>query len=210
MGKTKKKLLIVGAGGHAKVVADAVIAQGVYSIEAVIQDVNIPAEGKTLLGYKVSHSSELKVFQAEYFIVAIGENFIRAEQFVKYKKQDYLPANIIHPSAIISPSAKMGEGNVIMAGAIINPEAKIGSNVIINTRVVIEHEVVISDHSQLSPGSIVCGGCSIGKKVYLGANSVIRQCLRIADNSIIGCGASVINNITESGVYVGVPAKIKV
>ncbi|WP_440616719.1 NeuD/PglB/VioB family sugar acetyltransferase [Cysteiniphilum sp. 6C5] len=204
-----ENIVVIGAGGHAKVVVDAILAQGKYTIQAVIQDDPIPENGKTILGYEVIHSSHLSGKKIDCFIVAIGCDNTRKEQFLKYKKQGYHAATIIHPQSIIARNVIVSEGSVILAGVIINPDSNIGANVIINTGVIIEHDVSILSHSQLSPGAVVCGGCCVDEKVYIGANSVIRQCIHIVNDSIIGCGASVVCNITESGTYVGVPAKRK-
>lgn len=199
-----KKVIIIGAGGHGKVIADIVRKNGDILV-GFLDDAYL--EETEFYGSKIYGKIEkYKEFADCQFIVAIGNNTIRKKVATMLDCQWY---TAIHPSSQISDSVKVGEGTCVMANAVINADTVIGNHAIINTGSVIEHDCKIGDFCHISPSATVCGVTTIGKNVWIGAGATIKNVLTICDNVTVGMGAIVINDINESGIYVGVPAKIK-
>lgn len=141
------------------------------------------------------------------YFISIGDNQIRKKIYntLKEKFCDFI--TLIHPNSVISSNANIGNATVISAGVIINCFVTIGNCCIINTGSIIEHETIISSFVHVAPGVVIAGNVIIDSGTFIGANSVIKQGVRITKNCIIGAGSVVINDILESGTYVGNPAR---
>lgn len=197
-----KKVIIIGASGHGKVIAD-IIRKSNDTVVGFLDDAFefiTQFYGSTILG-KVDRYVEFKDCE---FIIAIGNNEIRQRIAGQLKCEWY---TAIDPSAKISESAKIGKGSCIMANAVVNADAAILEHTIINTSAIIEHDCLIGSFSHVSPRSVVCGLTKIGNNVWLGAGSTIINVLSICDNVVIGAGSVVTKSINEEGTYVGVPTK---
>ena len=190
-----KKIVILGAGGHAHVVADIVKAEG-NSVVAFLDD-NL--EQQDCAG----PISDYSKYQDCEFIIGIGNNDIREKLSCLNLKWH----TAIHPSAIISDSVKIGKGTVVMPNAVINARSFIGKHCIINTGAIIEHDNAIEDYSHISVGANLGGTVSIGKKCWIGIGATIINNIDICDDVFIGAGAAAVSNIKESGTYIGIPAK---
>ena len=196
-------VIIIGAGGHAKVVADAVISKG----DRVVGFLDDFKEGKVLGEYKVlgKTADAPKFKEKAEFVIGIGSGEVRrliADQFdgiIRFK-------TVIHKKAYIATDVTVGEGTVVFAGAVLNPCAVIGKHCIVNTGAVAEHDTVIGDYSHISVNSALCGGATLGEYVFLGAGASVRQGIKICDKVTVGCGSAVVKDITEAGIYAGVPA----
>lgn len=202
-----KRLLIIGAGGHGKVIADIASQMNQWNEIAFVDDYieeasieKFPVIGKTNL-------IDEEVIQQNDFFVAIGNNQKRKEQYDSLKNKNANLVTIIHPSAVISENVNIGDGTAIMPGAIINTMSVIGDACIINTNASIDHDTVIEDYVHISPGVNVAGSSHIGTLSWLGIGSTIINNVSICSESMIGAGAVVVNNIREQGTYVGIPAK---
>ena len=204
MGNRKNKLLILGAGGHGKVIADCATCMGCYEEIAFLDDV---APQKNFSYQYLGSMDQYKNYIDQYdMIVAVGNSKIR-EKFLEEldTAKGSIPI-IIHPKAIVSRSAIIGAGTVVMPGAVINADVKIGKGAIVNTSCSIDHDSVIGDYAHIAVGAHLSGGVCIGKHTWIGAGAVVIQCISVCDNVMLGAGAVVINNIEESSTYVGVPA----
>lgn len=203
-----KNLIIIGAGGHGRVVLDVAQNIGRYEKISFIDDwvkkecLGIPVVGKT---------SDVDKYLADSDIfVAIGNAEVRKEISEKLLAKGASMPILIHPSAVVSNSVSIGVGSVVMAGAVINSCAKLGKGVIVNTCASVDHESTVGDYSHVSVGARVAGSVKVGSCVFMGAGAVIINNKSVAGNIVIGAGAVVVNNLTEKGTYVGVPAvKIK-
>lgn len=193
-----KEVIIVGAGGHSRVIEDILILNG-RKIFGFLDDNNV---GNEILG-KVELIEKYK--EKYEFILAIGNNKIREKLSKKYSVKYTLA---IHPKSTISKNVKIGEGTVIMAGVIINSNTQIGKHCIVNTGAIIEHDNKINDYVHISPGAILAGNVNVNKKSWVGAGATIIQGINIGKNSIIGAGAVVIKDIPELSIAVGIPAKV--
>ena len=190
-------MYLFGASGHAKVIMDILTASG-QKVDALIDDNEKVNE---LNGYKVLHG----VTDASPIIVSIGVNAIRKKVVEKLTGEF---GTAIHPSAIVSPSAKIGEGTVVMAGAIINADAVIGKHCIINTGASVDHECVIGDYCHIAPHATLCGQVHVGEGSMVGVGACVIPCKNIGSWCTIGAGAAVVKDIPDGVTAVGVPAKV--
>lgn len=202
----KKKLLIIGAGGHGKVIADIALKMNKWEYIAFLDD---SEHAKTSMGIEIIGGfTDVSKFIKDYDVfVGIGNNTIRE----KIQEQiEFLGASIpvlIHPHAVIGEQVFLGPGTVVMAGAIINCCTKIGKGCIINTASTIDHDNVIEDYVHISPGAHLAGTVRVGSGTWLAIGSIVINNINITSKCKIGAGAVVIRDITEAGTYIGVPAK---
>lgn len=202
-----KKLVILGAGGHARVVADCAQAMNKYK-DIVFIDDSFPERKKNLAWPIVDKLAHWKDYiESAEFIVAIGNNDVRLSLSLDILKHNGILANIIHPQAIISPHISLGLGNMIFAGAIINAGSTIKTATIINTAATVDHDCILENGVHLSPGVNLAGTVHIGEKSWLGVGSNVIQCTKIAANTQTGAGTTVIKNTEANSLYVGTPAK---
>ncbi|WP_206486231.1 acetyltransferase [Thalassotalea sp. G2M2-11] len=201
------KLLIIGAGGHGRVIADCADASRQFSEIAFLDD-SYPERADNLAWPIIDKSSLWKCYQEQYsFALAIGNNRARLALFQALTSADAHLPNIIHPSAVISHHSSLGSGNVVFANAVINPGTKIANACIINTGATIDHDCQLADAVHISPGANLAGGVNVDEQSWFGVGSCSIQAINIAKNCQIGAGAAVTKNTQANGLYVGVPAK---
>lgn len=197
-----KRLAIIGASGHGKVIADIAVKNGYEEI--VFLDDN--PELKECAGFPVVGTSEDVAKYPDYdIIVAIGNASIRKKMQQKVG-EDRL-TTLIHPQSVISRRVTIGKGTVVMAGAIINSDTNIGEGCIINTGASVDHDCNIGDFVHVSVGAHVAGTVIIGNGTWIGAGATVSNNIEICEVCMIGAGALVIKNIKENGTYIGVPVK---
>ncbi|EJS00699.1 acetyltransferase [Bacillus mycoides] len=201
----KKKLLVIGAGGHGKVIADIALKMNKWEYIAFLDDDDV----KTSMGIEIiDKSTSVSKYIKDYdLFVGIGNNVIREKVQEQLEEQGASMPVLIHPSAIIGEEVYLKAGTVVMAGTVINCCTKIGKGCIINTASTIDHDNIIEDYVHISPGANLAGTVKVGRSTWLGIGSVISNNVNIAGNCKIGAGAVVIKDITELGTYVGVPAR---
>lgn len=205
--------VILGAGGHARVLIEALRAQGEEGPIAAL-DIDQEIWGATILGVPVLGGDhllpELKAAGAGRFAVGLGavkNNMPRRGLFLQALALGLEPVTVIHPAAWVSPSAELAPGCQIMAGAIVHASARLGSNVVVNTRAVVEHDCIVGEHAHVASGAVVCSGCKLGEGVHIGAGAVVRQVLSIGNWAVVGAGAAVVKDVSDETVVVGVPAR---
>lgn len=201
------RVVIIGAGGHAKVIADIVVKN--EDILLGFLDDNKAKDTMVISNYKVIGKvcDCVKIQEANpeiKFVIAIGDNKKRSEVSKKYNLLYY---TAIHLSATIAIDVSIQEGTVVMANAVINPNTKIGKHCIINTGAIIEHDNKIGDFTHISPNATLAGTVEIGSYTHIGAGATIRNNIKIGTDVVIGAGAVVVKNIEKPGTYVGVPAR---
>mgnify|MGYP003706954311 CR=1 FL=1 len=198
------KLIIVGAGGHGKVVYDVAESMGVFSELYFLDD------DRLLLGdfYKskvIGSSREVNRYLNDYgFIVAIGDNAIREKILLELKSIDATIEVLVHSKALISSTVNIGVGTVVMPNVIINADSSIGDGVVLNSGCIIEHDCKVDDFCHISPNTTICGTVNVGKNSWIGAGAMVINNLNICENVVIGAGSVVLRNIDKSGTYVGV------
>jgi len=202
----KKRLIIIGASGHGKVVADIAVKMNKWQSIAFLDDdesikicMDIPVIGET--------DDALKYKDEADFFVAVGNNATREMIQTKLEHEGVSIATLVHPNAVIGCQVSVGIGTVIMAGAVINSASAIGKGCIINTNSSVDHDCVLEDYVHVSPGASLAGTVKIGKGSWVGIGSVISNNINICAGCMLGAGAVVIKDITEPGTYVGVPVR---
>jgi sugar O-acyltransferase (sialic acid O-acetyltransferase NeuD family) len=212
LAQASTKVIGLGAGGHARVLIEILTAMGAIEIVGLLE-VDSRLWKTKQLGIPVLGSDELlpKLFedgirQAFIGVGSIGESSLRRNLFAKARHLGFEVIPCIHPNAVISPSAMVGEGPNIMAGAVINSCARIGVNVIVNTGAIVEHDCVLGDHSHVGPGARLGSAVTVSEGAHIGMGASVRQCVRIGRNSVVGVGAAVVSDVPDDTIVVGVPA----
>lgn len=202
----KNKLIIIGASGHGKVVADIAIKMNKWQSITFLDDdesikisIGLEVIGKTAEAFKYKDEAD--------FFVAIGSNATREKLQEKLIDEGLNVVSLIHPSAVIGTDVEIGIGTAVMAGVVINSSTRIGKGCIINTSSSLDHDNVIEDYAHISPGVRAAGSVEIGKGTWLGIGSIISNNLNICSGCKVGAGAVVVKGITEPGTYVGVPVR---
>ena len=196
------RLIIIGAGGHGKVIADAALKNGYANICYIDDHATGDVMGFPIIG--TSADIERLNDGSTDFIIGIGNNAIRKTVAEKYNVNW---VSIVHPSAQIAFNAEIGKGTVVMANAVVNACATVGEHCIINTGAIVEHDNVIGNYAHISPGVALGGTVRIGSLTHVGIGATVKNNVDICPDCIIGAGAVVVRNITESGTYVGVPIR---
>jgi sugar O-acyltransferase (sialic acid O-acetyltransferase NeuD family) len=192
------KLIIIGASGHGKVIADIAVNLGYENIVFLDDD----AEIKECAGFPVVGKTKLMHQMEGEKIVAIGNAKIR-----KRMMSEIECITLIHPKAVISRRVDIGKGSVVMAGVVINSDSKIGKGCIVNTGASIDHDCSIGDYCHVSVGAHVAGTCRVGEMTWIGAGTTVSNNVNICSDCMIGAGTVVIKDIKESGTYIRVPAE---
>jgi sugar O-acyltransferase (sialic acid O-acetyltransferase NeuD family) len=202
----KPDLVVYGAGGHGRVVVDTALAAG-WTIQSWIDDQ--PAYSTQWdIPIITSHQIVWSTLISHAFVVAIGDNRIRAELFRELVGFGLQPALVIHPSAVISRFAEIGMGTVVAAGAVVNAAARIGENCIINTGCSVDHDCRVGPHCHISPGARLAGAVTIGTGTMVGTGAVLLPGIRIGEACVIGAGAVVPKELPPNVVAYGNPARI--
>lgn len=197
-----KKVIVIGAGGHGRVLTDIITLVG-DNVIGILDDKE--PDHLSEIPYLGTCKDILKYQKDAWFIVGIGDNHTRKELMEAYQVNWY---TAIHPSAVIAHDVSIGAGSAVMANAVINTANTIGNGVIINTAATVDHDCTISDYVHISPGVHLGGTVSIGTETWIGIGAVVSNNIDICGRSVIGAGAVVIQNIRVSGIYAGVPAKM--
>jgi len=206
-------IVVIGAGGHAAVVADALLSSGKRVLGYTDRDATrVPA---ILLGFPVLGTDAiLSKYTKEDVRLANGLGDVRddAGRLARQNMHSFFTnagwsfESVRHPTAIISPSARVSGSAQVMAGAIVQAGADIGDGCIINSGAIVEHDCRIGDWTHVAPGAVVCGGVSVGPESHIGAAAVVRQSVHLGQRTYIGAGAVVIRDYYDGGILVGNPA----
>lgn len=206
-----RRLLIWGAGGHAKVVADVARASG-WEVVAFLDD-DVSRQGQLFYGARIRprdafmrNSAPDAGAEIEQVFVAIGDNAIRERCLATMQASGRSIPALIDPSARISPTAQLGPGTIVMAGAIVQADTQIGFGGIINTGASVDHDCIVGNCVHVAPGARLTGNVTVGDRSLIGAGSVVIPQVQIAADNTIGAGAAVVRDTKPGQVLVGVPA----
>lgn len=202
-------LLILGAGGHGKVVADTALLMNIWDNIAFLDDNPDLREvmGIAILG-KLEDANLFK-HKFGYAFVAIGNNTVRLEWLNRLLMAMFDIPAVIHPNSIISRFSTIGAGSVVMAGVVVNANTSIGRGCILNTGCSIDHDCVLDDGVHISPGAHTGGTVKIGRCTWVCIGSSISNNISIGRNAVIASGASVITNVADNVMVAGIPAMVK-
>ena len=210
MKQDKCRVIVWGAGGHGKVIVDALLASKSCTMAGILDDDKTKA-GTNVLGVPVSHSpAGLKALSetldSGHVAIGIGDNYVRYEKFQQVRLCGLKPMNVIHPSAHISRFVELGVGITILAGAVINPGTVIEDNVCVNTAASIDHDNILEASCHIFPNATLTGGVRVGQFAYVGSGAVIAPNLVVNKYSQVGAGAVVLKDVVEGVLVAGVPA----
>ncbi|WP_413287822.1 acetyltransferase [Bdellovibrio sp. HCB337] len=199
------KVVIFGMGGHGRVVADALKLEGRYELVGFVD-----RQSSTSSQGKVLSEPELVASGIKKGVVAIGDNFVRAEISKKILQMipDFEFVRVFHPRSSVSPSAVIGPGTVVLDGAVVGPFSKVGSHVILNTRSSVDHDGVLGDFASLAPGVTCGGGVVLGEYCAIGLGANLIHNVKLQDHVVVGAGATVLEDLPGSVVAYGNPCKV--
>ncbi|MCZ7557107.1 MAG: acetyltransferase [Bacteroidia bacterium] len=213
MGLPDTGVVIWGAGGHAKVVADIVRLEGRFQIEGFIDELNPDRAGEAFCGSLVIGGREcLEILRKKGILKILpgfGDCRRRSQLNEELRTLGFVMPNVIHPRATVAADVCIDGGTIIAAGAVVGPGVRLGRSVIINTAASVDHDCVLGDAVHVCPGAHLAGGVIIGEASQIGIGAVVIDGVCIGAQSLIGAGAVVTKNIPESVVAYGVPAHIK-
>lgn len=204
-------ILILGAGGHAKVLLDALLAGGFAPLGLLDRDAT--RVGGEVLGCPVlGTDAALDGFDPRETLLVNGLGSTRhagarAALFMRMREQGYRFLSVIHPAAVVATSASLGQGVQIMAGAVVQAGAVLGDNVILNTGARLDHDCRLGDHAHVAPGATVCGGVRIGPRTHLGSGATVIEGTTIGKDCLIGAGAVVVRDVPDGVTALGMPAR---
>ncbi len=201
----RKKVLLIGAGGHARACIDIIEQEGRFSVYGLT---GLPSEvGQKLLGYPVLGTDvdmSRYLMEAPYALVAVGQIKSvepRKRLFRALVEAGFEMPTIVSPRGYVSPHAEVGYGTIVMHGAVVNAGAKVGANCILNSQSLVEHDVVIGDHCHIATGASINSGVRVGAETFIGSNSSIRQGLRIGPGCLIGMGQRILSDCAD-GIHI--------
>ncbi|KYG27659.1 acetyltransferase [Alkalihalobacillus trypoxylicola] len=205
------KVVIIGAGGHSKVIQDMIRLNGKAKLIATLDDQfdRLIKRNGIYEGPIAAKDQFIKRHKQLKFVIGIGDNEIRRIMTKRLALEEERYVSIIHPRACVSSGASIANGTIIMPFAVINTGAIIGKHSIINTGAVIEHDNDLGDYVHISPRATLTGGVSVGEGTHIGAGAIVIPKIRIGSWAIVGAGSTVINDIPDRCTAVGIPAKVK-
>jgi len=202
-----RRLAILGASGHGKVVADTAGCCGWQSIEFF--DDAWPRLGHNGVWPVTGNTTRLVERLADFdgVVVAIGNNSIRHAKLLELQAAGAPMATLVHPSASVSRYASIGDGSVILAGAVVNADASVGLGAILNTCCSIDHDCVLGEAVHISPGARLAGGVKVGSHSWVGIGASVRQMIHVGVRVMVGAGSAVVSDVPDGMTVAGVPAK---
>lgn len=201
-------IVLIGKGGHSKVIKDIIEADKRYYVAGYLDH----AINEYYMDEDKFYDNldNIEKYKDEcFFVIAIGNNYVRQKLFNSLDIPVNQYATLVHPSAIVSSSAKIECGTVVMPHAVINADTTIGKHVIINTGAIIEHDNNIADYVHVSPNATLAGGVTVGEASHIAINAGVLPLVEIGSHCIVGAGATVINHVKSESTVIGTPAKTK-
>jgi len=204
-------IVIVGGGGHAKVVAAMLAAMPRYQIVGYVDLKDRgPLLGAPFIGDDALLISLARKQQGLHVVIGVGQVGLGMHRSALWQRLQAVHVSfptIIAENAVVSPAARCAEACTIMPGAVLNPDATIGIGCILNSNCTVEHDVMLGDWVHIAPGATVCGDVQIGRHSMIGAGATVIEGVKVSHDCLIGAGATVIHSIHEPGTYVGSPAR---
>lgn len=206
-----KRIVLAGAGGHAKVVADLAELNGFEVVGATDPSPRgraARASGLRILGRDARlRGLRTRGIQAAVGVGSIKDTSVRRKVRLSIEKAGLRMPALVHPSAVVASSARLGAGCQVMANAAVNPGTSFGKNCVVNTGAVVEHDCRVGADAFIGPGARIGGDVRVGAGAFVGMGSVVLQCVRIGARAVVGAGAVVVRDVPAGAVVVGAPAR---
>lgn len=203
-----RPIIIIGGGGHAKVVIEALHAGAVKILgmtDADPEKLGGAVSGVPILGTDAEITNHPP--ETVDLVIGIGAPLkLRRGVFERYRAQGYRFPPVIHPAAVIASGTGFGDGSQIMAGSVVQPGTTIGANVIVNTLASVDHDCRIGDHAHVAPGAVLCGSVTVGAGTLVGAGSIVNENVEIGADCVVASGAVVVGTVEAGRTVAGVPA----
>ena len=213
MDTAQTRVIGLGAGGHAKVVLEALRAAGGFEVVGLL-DPRGALHGDELLGAPVLGGDELLrphyddgVRTVFIGLGGVADTRPRQELYERARAAGFTAARVVHPAAVVSGSARLGEGAQVLAAAVVGPDAEVGENAIVNTAAVVEHDCRVGAHAHVAPGATLASAVDVGAGAHVGAGATVLQGVRLGAACVVGAGAVVLQDVAAGAVVVGVPAR---
>jgi UDP-perosamine 4-acetyltransferase len=207
----ERPCIVLGAGGHARVVVDLLLLHGATVAGLYAPDASL--RGQSLLGIEIRGADDAALaldpsrVWAVNGVASLGPVVTRRMIYERFVAAGFQFPSIIHPSATVSASARLAGGVQVCAGAVVGPAASVGENGIVNTRAIVEHDCRIAPHAHIAPGAVLCGGVAVGVGAHIGAGAVVVQGLSLGMSCLVAAGAAVVEDVPDHGRVAGVPAR---
>jgi len=205
---SQNAVLVVGAGGHAKVCIEVLYAQGRFRPAACVDPYAAQSE---VLGVPVHRSNDsLRRFHADGIrnaFIALGDNRLRERVGRDVLEIGFVLVNAISPKAVVSSTARLGRGVLVMPGAVINAATEIGDLVIVNTNAVVEHDCRLGPASHVASGCVLAGSVTVGDRAFIGAGCTVKPGISLGSDALVGAGAAVVHDVPANETVGGVPAR---
>ena len=207
----KKKILLIGGGGHCHSVLDSILSLGVYDEIGIVDDANCSSLSVPVVGtdYDIPKLKKDGWLYAFITVGSVGNTKVRRKLYEMVKSVGMIIPTIIDPTSVVAKDTEISEGVYIGKKSVINAGSIVGNCAIINTGAIVEHDCVIEDFSHISPGAIVCGHVKVGSDSHIGAGSVVRQQLTIGKSVLIGAGSVVIKDVPNNVTAHGNPCRVQ-
>lgn len=211
MSAITRRLIVWGASGHARVVADAALATGAFTLAGFIDDVDAmpriePLTGRPVFG-GVEALDQLRADGVDALVVGFGDGPARLRAAAQAAARGFELATIVHPRACVSPYATLGPGVVVVAGAVVGPGTRVDANVIVNASSSIDHDCAIGEGAHIGPGAHLAGNVRVGRVAWVGIGASVKEGVSIGEGAVVGAGAVVVRDVPARMVAYGVPAR---
>ena len=203
------KLVILGAGGHGRALIELVRALPDWEAVGLVDSAADaqPQLGLPVLGQEDALPS-LRASGIGHAVVAIGASAARLRVAERLRAAGFALPPLVHPSAVIAGSARLGEGTVALPRVVVGAAARIGALCILNTGAILEHDAAVGDGAHIGPGAVLAGGVTVGAGALVGAGAAVRPYARIGDGAVVGTGAAVVEDVAAGTTVGGVPARV--
>jgi UDP-perosamine 4-acetyltransferase len=204
-------VIVVGAGGHARVLIDALQRSGHTILFAT--DVDVAKRGQSVLGITVAGGDEAIAAHVPGTVLlaigvgSVGKDDTRRATFERFAREGHRFATVVHPNAVVAPDVTLLDGAQVMAGAVVQTGSCIGRNAIVNTGACVDHDCRVGDHAHIAPGATLSGGVEIGEGTLVGTGACVIQSIRIGSGSVVAAGAVVVRDVPEGACVMGIPAR---
>jgi UDP-perosamine 4-acetyltransferase len=206
------RLVMLGAGGHARSLLDAIRAAGEHEVVA-LTDPRAELAGTRIDGVEVVGDDarledlrERGIEAACMGVGGVGDNGVRMRAFELARTLGFALPAVVHPAATVSATTSLGDGSAVLAGAVVGPGARVGVNVIVNTGAIVEHDCAIADHVHVASGAVLGGAVTVGEAAHIGLGACVLQGVTVGPGAVVGAGAVVIRDVGAGDRVVGVPA----